>query len=337
MYSAALSTTGPRFRIGDPRRGLIAGARGLHCASVPSFYDIWDRCLVSAMVENRLMRNSKIEVRPISGTIGAEIFGVNIAEDLDDPTIADIRSALNEHCVIFFRDQSLDVPRHKVFARRFGTIFEHPNFKGTQADPEIVHIKRSPGDKHIVGEEWHADTTMMPAPPMGAILYAIEVPPYGGDTLFANQYAAYDALSDGMKRMLAGLRALHSDRKVAGPRVAQALNASRATAVRGDSAWRETVSSHPVVVTHPETGRKLLYVNHSYTYCFEGMTEDESRPLLNFLLDHGHRPEFTCRFRWEKGSVAFWDNRSCKHLAVHDAGSFAREMRRIQLCGAKPV
>jgi taurine dioxygenase len=176
---------------------------------------------------------------------------------------------------------------------------------------------------------------MVAEPPMGAILYAIDVPPYGGDTLFANQCAAYDALSDGMKRLLSGLRAYHTDRKVAGP--AANMNAFRTTKVREDDSWRETVSLHPVVVTHPESDRKLLYVNHSYTTCFEGMTEAESKPLLDFLLEHGHRPEFTCRFRWQKGSVAFWDNRSCKHLAVHDAGPYHRHMRRVQLCGTRPV
>lgn len=281
------------------------------------------------------MRNSTIEVRPISGTIGAEIHGVDISQNLDDQTIGDIRKALLDHCVIFFRDQTIDVQQHKAFTRRFGDIFIHPNYRGMQKDNEIVEIKRSPGDKKIVGEEWHADTTMVAEPPMGAILYALEVPPYGGDTLFASQYAAYDALSDGMKQLLSGLRAYHSDRKVAGP--AANMNAHRATKVREDADWRETVSLHPVVVTHPETGRKLLYVNHSYTMGLEGMTEDESRPLLNYLLDHGHRPEFTCRFRWEKGSVAFWDNRVCKHLAVHDAGPFYREMRRTQICGTKPA
>ncbi len=281
------------------------------------------------------MRNSTIEVRPISGTIGAEVHGVDISQNLDDRTIADIRKALLDHCVIFFRDQTIDVAQHKAFTRRFGDIFIHPNYRGMQKDNEIVEIKRTPGDKKIVGEEWHADTTMVAEPPMGAILYAIEVPPYGGDTIFASQYAAYDALSDGMKKLVSGLRAYHSDRKVAGP--AANMNAHRATKVREDSDWRETVSLHPVVVTHPETGKKLLYVNHSYTMGFEGMTEDESRPLLNYLLDHGHRPEFTCRFRWEKGSVAFWDNRVCKHLAVHDAGPFHREMRRTQICGLKPV
>ena len=281
------------------------------------------------------MRNSQIEVRPISGTIGAEIHGVDVARELDDATIGDIRKALLDHCVIFFRGQTLDVRQHKAFTRHFGEIYIHPNYKGTQADPEIVEITRLPGDTKIVGEEWHADTTMVAEPPMGAILYAKEVPPYGGDTIFANQYLAYETLSDGMKKMLAPLKALHSDRKVAGPQAN--MNAKRSTKVREDADWRETVSAHPVVVTHPETGRKLLYVNHSYTYCFEGMTEAESKPLLGFLLEHGHRPEITCRFRWETGSIAFWDNRVCKHLAIHDAGPFKRLMRRTQICGTRPV
>jgi alpha-ketoglutarate-dependent taurine dioxygenase len=281
------------------------------------------------------MRNSQIEVRPIAGTIGAEIHNVDVSRDLDDTTIADIRKALLDHCVIFFRNQKLDAERHKAFTRRFGKIFIHPNYKGMQADPEIIVITREPGDKKIVGEEWHADTTMMPEPPMGAILYAIEVPPYGGDTLFANQYQAYEALSDGMKRLLSGLKALHSDRKVAGP--AANKNAFRATKVREDADWRETVSAHPVVVAHPETGRPLLYVNASYTYGFEDMTEEESRPLLDYLLDHGHRPEFTCRFRWETGSIAFWDNRVCKHLAIHDAGPFRRVMQRTQIAGGPVI
>ena len=159
--------------------------------------------------------------------------------------------------------------------------------------------------------------------------------PYGGDTLFANQYLAYETLSDGMKKMLSALNAIHSDRKVAGPQANK--NAQRSTKVREDAAWRETVSAHPVVVTHPETQRKLLYVNASYTQSFEGMTEEESRPLLEYLLEQGHRPEFTCRFRWETGSIAFWDNRCCKHLAIHDAGPFRRVMRRTQVCGGPMV
>ena len=281
------------------------------------------------------MRPDRIEVRPIAGALGAEIAGVDLGSDLDDSAIAAIRRALLDHCVIFFRDQTLDAARQKALARRFGSIFVHPNFNGSGPDPEIVEIRREPGDARIVGEEWHADTTMMPEPPMGAILYAVETPPYGGDTLFANQYLAYETLSDGMKRLLSGLRALHSDRKVAGP--GAGLNSRRATKVREDADWRETISAHPVVRTHPETGRKLLFVNHSYTFCFEGMTEAESRPLLDYLLDHGHRPEFTCRFRWAAGSVAFWDNRCTKHLAVNDAGPFRRVMRRVQIAGDRPA
>jgi taurine dioxygenase len=277
------------------------------------------------------MRNSRVDVRPIAGALGAEILGVNIADDLDAPTIAEIRDALNQYCVVFFRDQELDAERHKAFARRFGDIFIHPNYQGVGDDDEVVMVRREPGDPHIVGEEWHADTTMVAAPPMGAILYAIEVPPYGGDTCFANQYLAFETLSDGMKRMLAGLRAVHTDRKVAGPKAGR--NAYRSTKVREDDAWRETASTHPVVRTHPETGKRLLFVNHSYTIGFEGMTEAESRPLLDYLLEHGHRPEFTCRFRWEAGSVAFWDNRSVKHLAVNDAGPYRRLMRRVQIAG----
>ena len=281
------------------------------------------------------MRNSRIEVRPVSGSIGAEIFNVDVSQDLDEATISDLRRALLEHCVIFFRDQTLDAERHKAFTRRFGEIFIHPNYRGMQADPEIVMITREPGDKHIVGEDWHADTTMVPEPPMGAILYALDVPPYGGDTLFANQYLAYETLSEGMQGLLSRLKAVHSDRNVAGPQASR--NAQRSTKVREDADWRETVSAHPVVVTHPETGRKLLYVNRSYTQGFEGMSAEESRPLLDYLLEHGHRPEFTCRFRWERGSIAFWDNRCCKHLAIHDAGPFRRVMRRTQIVGSRPV
>jgi taurine dioxygenase len=280
------------------------------------------------------MRNRRIEVEPISGSCGAEIHGVDVGAPLDDATIGDIRQALLDHCVIFFRDQVLDVAQQKAFARRFGDIFIHPNYNGVVPDPEILEVRREPGDERIVGEHWHSDTTMMAEPPLGAILYALEVPPFGGDTIFANQYAAYDALSDGMKTMLGKLRAVHSDRLVAGPQAG--MNAKRSTKVREDAAWRETIAAHPVVRTHPETGRKLLFVNASYTVGFEGMTEAESRPLLGYLLEHGNRPEFTCRFRWHKGSIAFWDNRCTKHIAVHDAGPHRRLMRRVQIAGDKP-
>ncbi len=282
------------------------------------------------------MRNTHIEVKPVAGAVGAEIFGVDVSAELPDAAIAEIRQALNAHGVIFFHDQTLNVERHKAFTRRFGVIFIHPNYFGVVPDPEVLDIVRNPGDKHIVGEEWHADTTMVAEPPMAAILYAIDTPPYGGDTMFASQAAAYDALSDGLKLTLEGMRAIHSDRKVAGPRAGRALNNTRTTQVRAGDDWQETINIHPVVRTHPETGRKMLFVNASYTTGFEGWTEEESKPLLNYLLEHGNRPEFTCRFRYRNGSIAFWDNRAVKHIALHDTGPFKRIMRRTQIAGDRP-
>ncbi len=267
-----------------------------------------------------------LTISPVSGTIGAEISG--------DATVAAIRAALLDHGVIFFHGQDFDTGAHKRLARRFGEIFVHPNFDTGDHDPEVVTIVREPGDTHIVGEDWHSDTAMMAEPPMGAILMALDVPAYGGDTLFASQIHAYEALSDGMKTLLAPLKVVNSDRRVAGP--ATLRNDNRTTKSRADADWRETVNAHPVVRTHPETGRKSLYVDHSYSIRFDGMTEAESKPLLDWLMDWGHRPEFTCRFRWRRGSVAFWDNRCSKHIAVDDAHHARRVMRRIQIAGDRP-
>ena len=280
-----------------------------------------------------MTRFNRIEVKPIAGAIGAEVDGVDIAAGVDDETVAEIRQALLDHLVIFFRDQEFDDATHVDFTRKFGDIFIHPNYDLGQKDPEIVRLVRAPGDKSVAGEEWHTDTTMMAAPPMAAILFAHEVPPYGSDTLFANQYLAYETLSDGLKNTLSGMRALHSDMKVAGPQAAK--NAKRTSKVREDSNWRPTESYHPVIRTHPETGRKCLFVNFAYTIRFEGMTVEESEPLLDYLLEHGNRPEFTCRFDWRPGSIAFWDNRCTKHIALNDNNAYGRRMRRTQVAGDK--
>ena len=275
-----------------------------------------------------------MQIEQVAGALGAEISGIDLGQELGDNAVAALRSALLDHGVLFFHDQDFDTEAHKRLARLFGDIFVHPFFLGG-ADPEVVTIYRKPGDTQIVGSDWHQDTAMMPEPPMGAILYAKKVPPFGGDTLFANQHLAYERLSDGMKTMLEGLRAINSDRLVAGP--GSTRNAGRTTKSRDDSEWQETISLHPVVRTHPETGRKALFVNHSYTVGLEDMSAAESKPLLDFLMDWGHRPEFTCRFRWRNGSVALWDNRCTKHIAVNDAQSGERIMRRIQISGDKPV
>lgn len=279
------------------------------------------------------MTNFKhITVSPLSSSIGAEIGGVNIAEDLDDAVIAEIRQAWMDHLVIFFRDQDIiDIERHKAFTKRFGELFIHPNFNLGQENAEMVFLTRMPGDRSAAGESWHADTTMMANPPMAAILYALETPEWGGDTIFANQYMAYETLSDGMKKMLGGMNAVHNDSRVAGPLAKH--NAVRTSKVREDDDWRMTENAHPVVRTHPETGRKCLFVNGIYVHHFEGMRVEESEPLLSYLYDHSCRPEFTCRFRWKAGSVACWDNRCVQHLAIHDNHDAVRRMQRTQLQG----
>ncbi|MFO1303797.1 MAG: TauD/TfdA family dioxygenase [Burkholderiales bacterium] len=276
-----------------------------------------------------------LRIEPVTGALGAEVLGIDLARDLPDETVAAIREALLAHGVLFFRDQDLDIARHKAFASRFGTLFLHPNIRGSSADPAVIDIVRHPGDTKIIGEDWHSDTAQMASPPMGSLLYAVEVPAYGGDTMFSCQYAAHEALSPGLKKMLEGVRALHSDRRVAGP--ARDLAASNAAKKKSDDEWRETATYHPVVRTHPETGRKALYVNRQTTIAFEDMTEAESKPLLDYLCQHAHRPEFTCRFRWRKGSMAFWDNRCTQHVAVNDTMPARRVMRRLQLTGDPPL
>ncbi len=275
-----------------------------------------------------------IDVRPIAGACGAEIHGVDLTA-LSDEAFAEIRRAWHEHLVIFFRCQMLDDEALKAFGRRFGPLFRHPNFVPQDDQPDIVRIYTAPDDQRIVGEDWHADTTCMPEPPAGAVLYAVQVPPAGGDTLFANQYLAYETLSEGMKAALDGMKALHNDVRVAGPQAKSRIG-GRTSVTRDDDEWRPTEALHPVVRTHPETGRKGLFVNRSYTQHFEGMTPAESQPWLDFLEAHATRPELTCRFRWEPGSVAVWDNRCLLHIAMHDYKGHWRKMHRVQITGDRP-
>ena len=279
-----------------------------------------------------MRKYTQIKVTPLSSAIGAEIGNVDISKDLSSTVITEIRSALLEHLVIFFRDQDLSNPeRHKMFTKYFGDLFIHPNFNLGQNNPEMVYLTRKPGDTAAAGEKWHADTTMMKNPPMGAILFALEVPDWGGDTLFANQYMAFENLSPGMKRLLMRLKAVHNDSRVAGPAVS--LNSKRATKVREDDDWTLTENSHPVIRTHPETLKKCLFVNSIYVHHFEGMSVEESQDLLEFLYTESTRPEYSCRFRWKNNSVAFWDNRCVQHLAIHDNHSATRRMQRTQIIG----
>jgi taurine dioxygenase len=279
------------------------------------------------------MRNTPIEVRPIAGALGAEIHGVSIAEELPDETIAAIRQALLDHLVIFFRDQThLPNDRFLAFAKRFGRTVEYPFVKGIEGFPEIITVAKLEHEKVNFGGVWHSDTTYLEEPPLGTLLAARELPPYGGDTLFANQYLAYETLSPAMQRMLDGLRGVSDSAKADVTRTREDRVKSDGT----EAAKRTLHAEHPVVRTHPETGRRGLYVNTAHTTRFVDMTEEESAGLLGFLFAHQSRPEFTCRFRWAPGSVAFWDNRCAQHNPVNDYHGFRRIMNRITLAGDQP-
>jgi taurine dioxygenase len=278
------------------------------------------------------MRRNTIEVRPIAGALGAEIVGVDLAADLSDETVAQIRRAWLERLVIFFRDQTLPPAEYVSVARRFGGVVEYPFIKGLDGFPEITPVIKLEHEKVNFGGLWHSDTSYLEAPPMATMLLARETPPYGGDTMFANTYLAYETLSDGMKRLLDGLIAINSSVKADASRTRE----DRMKQSLKPDAKKEYVAEHPVVRTHPETGRKALYVNGGHTLRFKDMTEEESAPILQYLYRHIVRPEFTCRFRWEVGSLALWDNRCTQHNPINDYHGFRRVMHRITLAGDKP-
>ena len=271
-----------------------------------------------------------MEVRRIAGALGAEISGVQLNYELGAGTVAEIRKAFLEHQVVFFRDQELDPAQFMAFARRMGEPVEYPFVKGIDGFPEVIEVKKLEHERTNFGGIWHSDTSYLQDPPMGSMLLARELPPYGGDTLFANQYLAYEALSEGMRRMLEGLTAVNSSSKADASRTREDRIKERG------ARSEELVAEHPVVRTHPETGRKALYVNVAHTARFKGMTDEESAPVLKFLFEHQVRPEFTCRFQWRVGSLAFWDNRCAQHNPVNDYHGHRRVMHRITLAGDRP-
>ena len=271
-----------------------------------------------------------MEVRRIAGALGAEVLGVDLAADLSGATVAEIRRAFLEHQVIFFRDQALSPAQFMAFARRMGKPVEYPFVKGIEGFPEIIEVKKLERERHNFGGIWHSDTAYLAEPPMGSMLLAREVPAAGGDTEFASQTLAYESLSAGMKRLLDGLIAVNSSAKADVTRTRE----DRVKEQGGET--KSYVAEHPVVRTHPETGRKALYVNIAHTVAFKDMTEEESAPLLQYLFRHQVRPEFTCRFGWRVGSLAFWDNRCTQHNPINDYHGQRRVMHRITLAGDKP-
>ena len=259
------------------------------------------------------------------------------AGKLSDATIGEIRGALLQHHVIFFRDQHLSPEQHLAFGKRFGELQVHDFVEGLADNQEILEVRKEADETRNFGGGWHTDVSYLERPALGSVLYAHQVPEYGGDTLFANQYLAYETLSDGMKAMLGGLTAIHSARRPYGPNAARAQDygPSSMRFIFSEAAHDET--EHPVVRTHVETGRKSLYVNRTFTIRFKDMTEAESAPLLDYLCDHAVRPEFTCRFRWQPGSIAFWDNRCVQHNAINDYHGQRRVMHRVTIEGERPV
>jgi taurine dioxygenase len=278
------------------------------------------------------MATNALDIRPLSGALGAEILGIDLGHDLGDDTVAAIRAAWLEHLVIFFRAQTLAPAEFLQVASRFGEPVEYPFVKGLDGFPQITPVIKLEHEKVNFGGLWHSDTAYLERPPMATMLIARETPPRGGDTLFANMYLAYETLSDGMKRMLDGLVIVNSSAKADVTRTRE----DRVRDSANTAARQEYVAEHPAVRTHPETGRKALYANGGHALRFRDMSVEESAPLLNYLFSHATRPEFTCRFRWEPGSIALWDNRCTQHNPVNDYHGFRRVMHRVTLKGDVP-
>jgi taurine dioxygenase len=268
-----------------------------------------------------------VEIRRIAGALGAEVLGVDLSRSF---SAEKIREAFLAHQVIFFRDQALDPAQFMAFARAMGRPIEYPFVNGIAGFPEVIEVKKLEHERHNFGGIWHSDTAYLDQPPMGSMLLAREVPPYGGDTVFASQYLAYESLSAGMKALLSSLKAVNASSK------ANVTRTREDRVKEQGGSGKDYEAEHPVVRTHPETGRKALYVNTGHTVRFAGMTEEESAPLLEFLFQHQIRPEFTCRFSWRVGSLALWDNRCTQHNPVNDYHGHRRVMHRITLAGDRP-
>ena len=269
-----------------------------------------------------------MEIVPLTGELGAELLGADVRRDEDFETI---QAAFIEHSVIVIRDQKLTPDEHLAFARRWGPINVNRFFQKLDSHPEIAVVLKEPHQKEVIGEGWHTDHSYDNSPALGSILHAIETPAYGGDTVFCSMAAAYDALSDRFKELLSGLYAWHSSRHTFGE--SQADRESVKSGRLGNAALAVQDALHPVVIVHPLSGRKGLYVNPVFTTRIDGLTQAESDGLLNILFQHCMRPEFQCRVRWQAGDITMWDNRATWHKAINDYHGHRRYMHRVTLEG----
>ena len=281
------------------------------------------------------MNYQHIQAHPLTGSLGAEITGVDLGQAFGEETYREIHQALLENLVLFFRDQDLSPDQHKAFGTRFGQLHIHPYIPHLDDHPEIIKLESAddgPAEMAYQSNTWHTDLTYTQEPPMASILHCLQAPEAGGDTMWLNLYAAYEALSESMQNIVNGLTAVHDIVVSMPPDFMQQSWAPKQLA-----RLQEVTPpvEHPVVRVHPETGRKALFVNRNFTSHIKGMSPAESKAMLGFLLDHLERPEFQCRFRWRKHSLAIWDNRCTQHYALVDYHS-KRLMNRVTICGDKP-
>jgi len=273
-----------------------------------------------------------LDIRPLTNNFGGEILNVELKPDMSNAEFAAIRQAFFDYGVIFFRNQNLTPDEHLAFARRWGKININRFFTPVEGYPEIAEVRKEKNQTINIGGGWHTDHSYDQEPAMGSLLYARQVPSSGGDTLFADMARAYETLSDGLKKTLLTMRAVHSSRHVFGQASLYKENDDLQTRIgNAEAATQDAI--HPVIITHPESKRKVLYVNPGFTRHFEGWTMEESKPLLDYLYQHAARPEHTCRFHWQEGSVALWDNRATWHYALNDYHGQFRLMHRITIEG----
>ena len=273
-----------------------------------------------------------LDVKPVSGSLGAIVSGVELSKPVAEATFAEIHKAILKYQVIFFQNQSINPGQYLEFAKLFGHIADYPFANGMDDYPEIVEIIKEPDQTSNFGGMWHTDTAYMYEPPNYTLLYAVETPPVGGDTIFSNMYLAYDNLSKGMKYIISCLSGVNSSALHKGTLRGDHLSSGSMQKKNSDA----HTAVHPAIRTHPETSRKALYVNSSHTAEFAELTHSESAPILAYLFSLATKPEFTCRFQWTQGCLAIWDNRCTQHCAINDYDGYRRVMQRITISGERP-